>query len=155
GMVDTSATADCQPNAATPGAVKSAVLYLNQTSGTTIPNLFLDDLSVQVTDGHNLVGNPNFESAVTNGWNNNGGGTLGISTTVFQSGPRSLGVTGRTGNYNGPRWNLPIGTAKYNVVFNGQHTGTTTHNLVLQPTYTCLGGSAQFPAAIATATSVA
>ena len=55
----------CQPGAATPGVVRSAMLYLNQTaagSPVVFPNLFLDDVVVTVPDGHNLVGNPNFEA---------------------------------------------------------------------------------------------
>ena len=33
-------------------------------------DLYIDDLVVQVTDGHNLVGNPNFEASATaiDGW---------------------------------------------------------------------------------------
>ena len=168
GTVDTSTTADCVPTAAVPGVVRSAMLYLNQTATgtpTAQPNLFLDDLVVQVTDGHNLVGNPNFEASVptdagavtpiTSGWSNNGGGTLGVSTTVFNSGAASLSLTGRTGSFNGPKYALPIGAAKYSVTFNALHTGAMMHGLVLQPTYTCAGGSAQFPAAIATAANVA
>ena len=148
---------DCQPTATTPGAVKSAVLYLNQTvagAPVALPNLFLDDVTVQVSDGHNLVGNPNFEANLTSGWQNNGGGVVGISTTNFKSGAMGLGVTGRLAPSNGPRWNLPLGAAKYNVVFNALHTGAQVHDLVLQPTYTCLGGAGQYPAAIATAAAL-
>lgn len=159
GVVDTSATADCQPTATpTAGVVRSALLYLNQTAaGTSVvnPNLFLDDLVIQVTDGHNLVGNPNFEASttVTSGWQNNGAGTLGISTTQAHSGANSLSLTGRTSTYNGPLYHLPIGAAKYNVTFYGMHDGTMTHNLSLSATYTCLGGSAAYPT-ITTATAV-
>jgi hypothetical protein len=158
GTVDLSATADCQPGNATPGVVRSAQLYLNQTaagSPVTQPNLFIDDLTIQVLDGHNLVGNPNFEAGVTSGWSNNGGGTLATSNVAANSGTMSLGLTGRTATYNGVRWNLPLGAAKYSVVFNAQHRGTAAHNLILQPTYTCLGGSAAFPGAVASAASVA
>src|SRR5262249_37412355 len=72
--VDTSvtpATTDCLPNGATPGLVKSAVLYLNQGGTGTpsaYPDLYLDDVVIQVTDGHNLIGNPNFEAGFTDGW---------------------------------------------------------------------------------------
>ena len=50
-------------------------------SGHARPNLFVDDLVIRVTDGHNLVGNPNFEAfdtltglGVTSGWATNGTG---------------------------------------------------------------------------------
>jgi hypothetical protein len=140
---------NCQPNAATPGVVRSALMYLNQTAGTTVPNLYIDDLVITSTDGHNLVGNPNFEAGATSGWQNNGGGTLGVSTTLYLGGTHSLSLTGRTATFQGPRWNLPLGAARYNITFNALHDGAMNHDLILQPTYTCQGGSAQFPASVA------
>src|SRR4029077_4596075 len=55
GTVDTSlapAGPDCLPDAATPGQVRRATVYLNHTMDTVAPypDLFLDDLVVQVTD---------------------------------------------------------------------------------------------------------
>jgi hypothetical protein len=154
GTVDTSTSAVCQPTAATPGVVTSATLYLNQNTSTAptpvaFPNLFMDDLVIQATDGHNLVGNPNFEAGATDGWQNNGGGTLSVSTTVHNTGTSSLALTNRTQNYNGPRWNLPIGPGKYNVSLSAQHNGALPHPLMIQPTYTCKGGSGNYPAAAA------
>jgi hypothetical protein len=156
GTIDLSAQgADCQPNNATPGVVRSALLYLNQASAgtpTAQPNLFLDDVVVTVTDGHNLVGNPNFEAGVTAGWQNNGGGTLGVSSTIALGGTHSLALTGRTGTFNGPRWGMPIGPAKYNVTFNVLHNGTMNHDISLEGTYTCNDGmGARFPAPFAAA----
>ena len=49
---------------------------------------------------------------------------------------------------------MPLGAAKYNVTFNGLHSGSLPHDLILQPTYTCAGGTSQFPAPIATASQV-
>jgi hypothetical protein len=154
GTVDTSSSPACQPTATTPGMVSSATLYLNQNTSSAqtpvaFPSLFLDDLVVQVTDGHNLVGNPNFEAGGTDGWQNNGGGTLAVSNTVYASGTRGLALTGRTQNYNGPRWNLPIGAAKYNVSIKVQHNGALPHPLMIQPTYTCKGGGGNYPPALA------
>ena len=141
--------------------VRSALLYLNQTdtetgtgNATAFPNLFLDDVVVQVSDGHNLVGNPNFESGVTAGWQTSGPGTLGISNTIFHSGASGLSMTARTATYAGPRWTMPIGAGKYNVTAYALHNGTLPHDLILQPTYTCLVGAAQFPASIAVASQV-
>ena len=46
------------------------------------PPLYLDDVVVTVTDGHNLVGNPNFEAGLVDGWSlSAGSSTLTISTT--------------------------------------------------------------------------
>jgi hypothetical protein len=153
GTVDTSSGAACQPGAATPGMVSSATIYLNQNTSTAqtpvaFPNLFLDDLVIQATDGHNLVGNPNFEAGGTDGWQNNGGGTLSVSSTVYNNGTHSLALTNRTQNYNGQRWNLPIGAAKYNISITAQHNGSLPHPLMIQPTYTCKGGSGNYPPAI-------
>jgi hypothetical protein len=156
GTVDTGALAACQPGAVTSGVVRSAKLYLNQTDEVTPaarPNLFIDDVVVTVTDGHNLVGNPNFEASVTDGWQHNGGGALATSTTVFKSGARSLALTGRAASYNGQRWDLPLGAAKYNVTFHALHNGGLSHDLILQPTYRCLGGADQYPAPIASQNS--
>ncbi len=157
GTIDLSAQSGCDPTAATPGVVNSALLYLNQTATgtpTALPNLFFDDLTIQVTDGHNLVGNPNFEANSPAGWTNNGGGSLAGSLVVANSGTHSLALTGRTATYNGPVWKMPIGIAKYNVTFNALQKGTANHPLVLAYTYTCVGGSAQY-GTIAQAASVA
>jgi hypothetical protein len=159
GTVNLAADPDCNP-AGTPtaGVVRQAVLYLNQSNTTTpaaFPNLFLDDVVVTpVAAGQNLVGNPNFEAGVTSGWSQTGG-TPGISNTVYRSGTNSMSVTGRTQTYAGPSWTLPIAPAKYNVTFYGLHNGALPHNLVIQPTYTCAGGTAQYPAPIATVTGAA
>jgi len=142
---------NCQVGPSLPGVVRSALLYLNQTSGATVPNLYIDDLVITSTDGHNLVGNPNFEAGANTGWQNNGGGTLAVTTAIFLGGTHSLAHTGRTATFQGPRWNLPLGAARYNITFNALHDGTMNHDLILQPTYTCQGGSAQFPASVAVA----
>jgi hypothetical protein len=150
----TTSSANCDPTMG--GVVNSALLYLNRAGpGTPVaePNLYMDDVVITATDGHNLVGNPGLEANVTSGWSQTGG-TLAVSTTVFNSGTHSLQVTGRTQTFQGPRWNLPLGAAKYTVTFNGLHNGLQPHNLVLQPVYTCLGGTQQFPAPITTATNV-
>jgi hypothetical protein len=142
---------NCQPgNVATPGVVRQALLYLNQTSGTTFPNLYIDDLVVTVTDGHNLVGNPNFEAGSNTTWQNNGGGSLAVTTAIYLGGTHSLAHTNRTQTSQGPRWNLPLGAARYSFTFNALHDGTANHDLILQPTYTCNDGmGAHYPAAVA------
>ena len=125
GTVDLTATAGCDPTK-TGGVVDSVALYLNQTgteAPTAMPNLFIDDLVVTVTDGHNLIGNPNFESGTTAGWSSTGG-TLAVSAAQAHGGTNSLIDTARTQTFQGPKWNLPIGAAKYNVVFFALHTGS-------------------------------
>ena len=150
GTVDTSTDsmtmADCFANGATPGLVKTAMLYLNQTqaagSPVAMPDLYLDDVVIQVTDGHNLIGNPNFEAGFADGWGvSNGMSTLMISTTVGHGGTHSLWDTGRTVTTAGPRYALPIGAARYSVSFWVEHNGVRTHDMVLMPTYACVGGS--------------
>ena len=161
GTVDTSAAgmpAECDPTATPPGMVRQATLYLNQTAAgtpTATPDLFADDLVVQVTDGHNLIGNPNFETGVTNGWAVGGTGTMVISSTIFNpGGTMSMGVTARTTSTSGPSYPLPIGAARYHVTFHVLHTGATAHDLVLQPSYTCLGGTPAITPPIDTAAAI-
>ena len=136
------------------------MVYLNQTNtiptpGVAFPNLFLDDVVVTpVAPGQNLVGNPNFEAGVTSGWSASGGGTLVIDNTVYRSGTGSLALTSRTATYAGPSWTMPIAPAKYNITVYGLHNGGLPHDLILQPTYTCVGGTAQYPPPIVTASQV-
>jgi hypothetical protein len=106
---------------------------------------------VQVIDGHNLVGNPNFETGLPDGWLVNGVGTLAVNTVT---GGNALELKGRTLTTTGQKYLLPIGAAKYNIVFNVLHTGAMAHNLILVASYTCLGSSPVTGAAIATAPTV-
>jgi len=157
---DTTATAttsplgDCLP--AMGGVVKLARLVFNSDAGSsgTPPDLFVDDVVVQVADGHNLVANPGFDSPfITDGWSTGGAAApaaLSISSTQFKSGTASLSMTGRPLPTSGPTYALPIGALRYNVSVQALHTGTSTHSLVLQPTYTCLGGVATTASPIAT-----
>jgi hypothetical protein len=151
--------ADCDPNATPPGVVKSSLLYLNHVMGPTpvaLPDLYMDDVVVEVPDGHNLVGNPNFEAGVTDGWSQNGAAsTLAISATVAHGGTQSLWQSGRTTTSSGPRYTLPIGAAAYKFSFWVQHNGAATHDLTLQAAYTCLGSAQVQPPPIAKASAVA
>jgi hypothetical protein len=151
--------ADCDPNATPPGLVKVAVVYLNHVMNPTpvaLPNLYMDDLVVQVPDGHNLVGNPNFEAGLPDGWSVNGGASpLAVSATVAHGGTHSLGQSGRTTTSTGPRYVLPIGTARYNLTFWVEHNGTAPHDLTLQAAYTCIGSAQVLPPPIHTASAVA
>jgi hypothetical protein len=150
----TTGNADCV--IATPGDVRSALLYLNQNTNPATPapypNLYLDD----VTDGHNLIGVPTFEVAgVTSGWGNNGGGTLATNTTNYHSGNSSLGLTTRAATSNGPAYSLPLGKAAYNLSVWAMHTGTSTHNLSLSLAYRCLGETSSHYPTLATVNAVA
>lgn len=147
--VDTSDLANVTPGclAATPGYVKAATLYLNQIGGDTptgtvmFPDLYLDDVVVTVPDGHNLIGNPNFEAGLTVGWASTAG-TLKVSSTASsgfaRSGVRSLSLPARTTSSAGIKFALPTGAARYDVLFWAMQTGTQTHQLQLQPSYTCI-----------------
>jgi len=157
--VDTSTLPDdCLATATPPGVVRTAVLYLNQSGAGTpvaMPDLYLDDLVVQVGDDHNLIGNPNFEAGVADGWTAANGGSLAVSTAVpANGGMNSLAVTARPSSTSGPRYALPLGPAKYNITFHVLHDGTSGHDLVLQPSYTCLGGAQVFPPPIVTEKAV-
>jgi hypothetical protein len=160
GTVDTTtAGADCLPNGSPAGLVRSATLYLNHTMDTTAPypDLYLDDVVVQVPDGHNLVGNPNFEAGPVDGWSLSGGSSvLSVSTTVGHGGTSSLHQASRSIPSAGPRYALPTGAARYNISFWVQHTGTQMHDLMLQPTYTCISpAGAVTPPPITTVANVA
>jgi hypothetical protein len=167
GTVDvTQAGTDCSPTSVPAGMVRSAVLYLNHAdnmcgsggSGTPCPDLYMDDLVVQVTDGHNLVGNPNFEASATatDGWGVSAGSAVqAVSSTFAHMGTRSLHESSRSTTGTGPKWALPTGAARYNISFWVQHTGTVPHDLNLQTTYTCAGGSAVTPPPIKTLAMVA
>ncbi len=164
--VDTAAGSglDCLPTGATPGVTRSAMVYLNHTSDvpTPFPNLYLDDLVVQVTDGHNLVGNPNFEAGVADGWSLSAGSSIvAIDSTVAHGGTKSMHQTGRSIPAAGPKWPLPTGAARYAITFWVRHTpdpmgdADATYNLMLQPTYNCVSPTGQMtPPAIATAMAV-
>jgi hypothetical protein len=155
---------DCLPTGAAPGLVRSASLYLNHPPEvpSPFPNLYLDDLVVQVTDGHNLVGNPNFEAGLADGWSlSAGSSTVTIDTTAAHGGTKSLHQSGRSIPAAGPRWVLPTGTARYAFSFWVRHApaingdAQATYDLVLQPTYNCITPSgAVTPPAIATAMAV-
>jgi hypothetical protein len=167
GTVDTTqAGTDCSPTAVPAGMVRSVVVYLNHSndycgnggSGTPCPDLYMDDLVVQVTDGHNLVGNPNFEASATatDGWGVSAGSAVqAVSTTFAHLGTHSLRESSRSTPGTGPKWALPTGPARYNISFWVQHTGTVAHDLNLQTTYTCSGGSAVTPTPIKTLSMVA
>jgi hypothetical protein len=138
----TTAGADCLPTSATPGQTRLATLYLNHTTDTVapFPDLYLDDIVVQVTDGHNLVGNPNFESGGTDGWSlSAGSSSMSVSSTVGHgTSTHSLSDASRSIPAAGPRYALPIGAARYQFSFWVKHNGQQTHDLMLQPTYSCI-----------------
>ena len=150
--VDTSTNAqtaaDCFATGATPGLVRSAMVYLNQngqdaSAPVVYPDLYMDDLVIQVTDGHNLIGNPNFEAGFVDGWNVNGSGTssIGVSTTVAHGGTHSLWQKTRSLPTTGIKYALPIGAARYLVSFQVLQSGTMSHVLSLQSAYSCIGSS--------------
>ena len=165
GTVDTASSLDCLTTGATPGVVRSAHVYLNhpETVPAPFPNLYLDDLVVRVTDGHNLIGNPNFEAGVADGWAlSAGASTVTIDTTAAHGGAKSLHQSGRTIPAAGPLLRLPTGAARYVISFWVRHTPDpqggdpdATYNLMLQPTYNCIApAGAMTPPPIVTVTEV-
>ena len=156
---------DCLPTAATPGVVRSAYLYLNHldTVSAPFPPIYLDDVVVRVTDGHNLVGNPNFEAGLADGWSlSSGSSSVAIDSTAAHGGTKSMHQSGRSIPSAGPKYLLPTGTARYDISFWVRHAPAPTnpgdlqtHDLMLVPTYNCVTPTgAMTPPAIATATAV-
>jgi hypothetical protein len=142
--VDTTlVSADCMPTGSTPGLVRTATLYLNHDMDSVpaapYPDLYLDDVVVQVVDGHNLVVNPNFEAGFADGWSlSAGSSSLSVVDTVAHTGTHSLRQSMRSIPAAGPRYALTNGAARYDFSIWVKHTGTATRDLILQPTYSCI-----------------
>jgi hypothetical protein len=137
---DPNVSSDCDPDG--PGFVRSATLFVSETGtgGGWNPDLYVDDLVIQSTDGHNLIGNPNFEAGVVAGWSTTGGAsTLGVSSTVAHGGQRSLWQTARTLPSSAVTYALPLGAARYAVSLWARQGGTADHQLALLPLYGCIG----------------
>jgi hypothetical protein len=156
GTIDTrqGVGADCAP--VNGGLVRSAVLYLNQSQletctgptggGPVCPDLYMDDLVVNTTDGHNLIGNPNFEAGAPDGWGvSSGMASQAVVTTFAHSGTgtHSLRQYNRQLPVTGPKWLLPSGYGRYNVSLWVMQNGLAAHDLTPMATYTCQGGTAQ------------
>ena len=157
---DVNVPSDCFANptvvGALPGLVRSAVVLLDEDmtdspvpGKTTFPDFYVDDLVVTVDDGHNLVGNPNFEAAggFVDGWSTNaadvsGTAMLSVSTTQHNGGMKSLWEQNRSLWNVGIRYALPIGAADYAVTFYVMQSGVTSHKLQLWAAYSCLGDPA-------------
>ena len=107
-----------------------------------MPNFYIDDLVVTVTDGHNLVGNPNFEAGYRRRMEHErygGTATLGVSTTNATPERTAFRRQSAVGLRNtGIRYALPIGAANYAITFYAMQQGTKQHPLQLQAAYTCL-----------------
>jgi hypothetical protein len=136
-----------------PGLVRSAVVFVNENGGdapvsgtTTFPNFYVDDLVVTVSDGHNLVGNPNFEASggFVDGWSTNmmGSAMLGVSTTQHNGGRNSLWLQNRSLWNTAIRYPLPTGAADYAVTFYVMQAGVTSHAIQLSAAYSCKGDPA-------------
>ncbi len=110
-----------------------------------LPDIYVDDLVIQATDGHNLIGNPNFEGGWTSGWSTTGGSsTLGASNSFAHEGQYSLRQSARTMPTSAITYALPIGAARYAVSFWVLQDGTTDHQLGLLPLYSCIGSSTSY-----------
>ena len=153
--------ADCVPEMG--GLVRTATLFLNHANdylcggGGLCSELYLDDVVVQVIDGHNLVGNSNFEAGLPDGWGlSAGSSTLAVSTTFAHGGTQSLRDSARTIPAAGPKYTLPTGAARYAFSFWVMHTGTQPRDLTLQPVYECITPTGPvMPPVIKTETAVA
>jgi len=138
------------------GAVMSATLYVAQPDPTqgiapvpsVLPDLYVDGLVIQATDGHNLIGNPNFEAGFTSGWSTVGGtSTLGVTGSFAHGGQYSLEQSARTLPTSAITYALPIGAARYAVSLWVMQDGTVDHQLGLRPLYGCVGNATGYYAA--------
>lgn len=153
---DTAVMSDCfampKTTGILPGLVRNAVVFVNESAGdppvagtTTFANIYVDDLVVTVTDGHNLVGNPNFEASggYVDGWSTNGMGSASLSVSTTQhngtSGKSSLSAHNRTLWNTAIRYALPTGAADYAVTFYVMQMGVTSHPVQLWAAYSCKG----------------
>ena len=155
---DSSVMSDCfavqNTTGLLPGLVRNAVAFLNEDGGdklvapaTTYPNFYVDDLVVTVTDGHNLVGNPNFENSggFVDGWTTNGmgSGMLSVSTAQHNgNGKNSLLEHNRSLWNTAIRYALTTGAADYAVTFYVMQQGATAHAIQLWAAYSCKGDPA-------------
>jgi hypothetical protein len=137
---------DCFADGPVPGAVKSALVWVNSPPAlNNNANIYVDDLVIQSSDGHNLIGNPNFEAGTTAGWSIAGGtSTLGVSGMFAHGGQNSLWQTDRTLTTSAITYALPLGAARYAVSLWVLQNGTTGHQLALLPLYSCIGSSAGY-----------
>jgi len=150
-MVDTSKIMGLGTDCLGPsGVVRSAALYLNQPDPSTgtpptptvLPDLYMDDVVIQVPDGHNLISNSGFESGYIDGWAASATPSLLQPTATQKNGGNySVWLSKRAATTTGITYALPTGAARYHVSFAALHTGTMPHPLVIQPAYTCSGGT--------------
>jgi endo-1,4-beta-xylanase len=125
-----------------PAGCTTALLYLQQESGTTFPDLYIDDAAALWQPLVNVISNSGFESGGA-GWAAFGG-TFVVSTAYAHSGAQSGLDTDRTASWNGPSYELPTSAATYSVTAWGLQTGTSTIQLVLNGRLVC-GGETSYP----------
>jgi len=127
-----------------PAGCTAATLYLETpTVASGAPDLYMDDLFIGVPYGTDVVGNGDTEQG-TPGWALNAGGTLTSVTSQFHAGAKSLSLTGRANNYDGPLYAMPAAVAKYTVTAYAYQATGAALSMNLAGKTTC-GGVDGFP----------
>ena len=137
-----SAWVELTGNLVVPVGCTTALLYLQQESGATFPDLYVDDAVALSQPLSNVISNSGFESGGA-GWSAFGG-TFAASTAFAHSGSQSGVDTDRTASWNGPSYELPTSAATYAVTAWGLQTGTSSIQLVLSGRLVC-GGETSYP----------
>lgn len=124
-------------NLTIPADCTAAQVYLQQNGGTSFPDLYLDDVSVEAVAVVNLVGNGGVEID-TSGWGAFGA-TFGRTTDFFRTGMYSAMSSERTASWQGPSYFLPTGRGRYMVALYAFQNSGAAMSLMLSTKLTCNG----------------
>jgi GH35 family endo-1,4-beta-xylanase len=120
-----------------PEGCTTALIYLQQESGSTFPDLYIDDASALWQPLTDVIANSGFESGGA-GWAAFGG-TFSVSTAFAHSGTQSGLDADRSASWNGPSYELPASPATYAVTAWALQDGTDAIQLVLSGRLDCDG----------------
>lgn len=143
GAASTSGTwTKLQGSATIPANCTAAVVYVQQTDGSTFPDLYVDDLVASPVNVTNLSASPGFELGTT-GWQAFGA-SLSQTNTVVRSGSFAGLSSGRTADWQGPSFLYPTGAGKYSASIYARQDSGADLTFLLSAKLTC-GGSDSFP----------
>jgi endo-1,4-beta-xylanase len=125
-----------------PAGCTDALIYVQQESGTDLPNIYIDDVTALFQPLTNIITNSDFESGGS-GWAAFGG-TFNVSSSFAHAGTHSGADTGRTASYMGPSYTIPAGPATYTVTAWALQDGTSSIQLVLNGRLEC-GANTTYP----------
>ncbi len=125
-----------------PAGCESALVYVEQGSGTDFPDIYVDDFVGTPTSVVNLAGNAGVEAG-TSGWQGFGAGFAQTSTFVH-SGSFAGVASGRTDAWQGGSYFAATGAGNYTVSVFALHDASENITLALSAKLTC-NGSDSFP----------